>query len=299
MSMVRPPAALYYGNRILDQDLFRINAESNQYDAWSYTSRQYICPGCGIRYRLAAFDDEASNFVYPIDELENDHQHFLLVANHGFENKETITIQNEEDVYQHFNNCEPGLADGIYHVTSDSNERLLNLVEILSRFSKSDTGFGKGAGQAAGIWRGECEAYLLIDDSLPVSYVATTSRSVIESESNGRFVLYEHDVESLFHKMNEEKPELNLKYYKELWMISDLFTMFDYRRKGYSRQLSEHVISEKGMNLADLPVTIPLTEGSMSLFRSLSTANLLGLMPEGTMSRRVSKSDAGVLLERF
>ena len=73
--MVRPPAALYYGNRILDQDLFRINAESNQIDSWSYTSRQYICPGCGIRYRLAAFDDEASNFVYPIDEYENDHQH--------------------------------------------------------------------------------------------------------------------------------------------------------------------------------------------------------------------------------
>ena len=297
--MVKPPANLYYGNIILDQDIFRINVESNRRAPGSYTSRHYICPGCGIRYRLAAFDDEASNFVYPLDELGNHHQHLLLVDNHGFENNETIAIQNEHDVYQHIDNCKPGLADGIHHVTSDSDERLLNLVETFSRFSKSDTGFGEGGGQAGGIWRGECEAYLLIDDSMPVSYVATTSRSVIERESDGSFRLFEHDVQSAFREMDENNPDWQLKYYKELWMISDLFTMFDYRRRGYSRKLSEHVISEKGMNRADLPVTIPLTEGSLSLFRKLSTANLLGLMPEGTMSQRVSKGDASILLKKF
>ena len=162
----------------------------------------------------------------------------------------------------------------------------------------SHTGFGGGSGQAGGIWRGECEAFLLIDDSMPVSYVSTTSRSVMESESNGNFVLFEHDAQSVFQKMDEENPDLQLKYYKELWMISDLFTMFDYRRRGYSRQLSEHVISEKGMNRADLPVTIPLTEESLSLFRKLSNANLLGLMPEGRMSQRVSKDDASILLKK-
>ena len=296
--MIRPPALLYYGERILDEDLLRINNEDNQYKWGSFTARQYICPGCGIRYRLAAFDDERSNFVYPIDEIGQDHQNLLFKENHGFENIDTIVIKNVDDVYRHIDNCELGLTDGIYHITSESDNRLLNLVEIFSRFSKSETGFGKASGQAQGILRGECEAYLLFVDSLPVSYIATTSRYVLESESTGRIELFDHDVQSIFEELSQNS-ELQLKYHRDLWMISDLFTMFDFRGSGFSRLLCEHVISEKGMDTAELPVTIPLTEGSLALFRKLSTDSLLGLMPEGNMSRRVPRNDANILLKRF
>ena len=293
--MVQPPAKLFYGRRNWDSDLFRVNYEG-KHDTWKYTARNYFCPGCGMHFRLAAFDEEREKFHFPIDEWGNIHQWGSLYENHGFENEENIEIYDENDVYRHIDQCHEPIPDGIHHVHSKSDSRLLKFVQFFSRLSSADTNMGSSAGQTAGIFRGECEAYLLVDEGIPVSYVGTTSRYVIESQKNATFLLFEGQPDG-YVNLESKYPDLDLILHGEVWMISDLFTMYDYRRNGHSRRIIQHVINEKGMNIGELPVTIPLTEASMNLFKELSTGSILGLRPEGNGSIRVNRDDLSKLVK--
>ena len=124
----------------------------------------------------------------------------------------------------------------------------------------------------------------MIEKGIPVSYVATSGRFFLENVESGLMSCIDvaHTPE-LIEKLNEEGDFRNHGWN---WIISDVCTLPDYRRRGFSQKLLSHVIREKDMDISQLYVTIPLTEGSQALFAKMSTESIVGCVPENVRAER-------------
>lgn len=296
---------LYYGTQQIDSDLTRIGlATSEQLLPYSYHA---ICPGCCKYFRFGRWS-ENKEFRYPIDEYGQDHQiHGEIKSNHK-DDDGNIVIDNIDDFKAHTSDCAEPLSDGLHHVSRKKGSEgelipltpyqssLISLASRFSRFSRKETGFGSTTGQASKdqLSRGECQAYIMIEEGIPVSYVATTRRFFLENVESQISGCYKFDLSS--KDIEEVKKNSGLEgefsYHGGNWIISDLFTLPDYRRRGFSKKLLSHVISEKEIDMSQLYVTVPLTESSQALFSEMSTESIIGCKPEHGRATRKNSAES-------
>ncbi len=287
-------APLYYGNQQIDEDLFRSGFEPRP----NMLPHSYhaICPGCSKYFRFGKWSEE-EEFRYPIDQFGMSHQWYQMHVKENHRDDEgNLVIKGIDDFIVHASGCAEPPSDGVHHVSRDSDKRLIELASFFSRFSHNEHGFGPLGGQATYdmLENGECEAYIMIEKGIPVSYVATTGRFFLEYVENGNMYCggKVHTPEEIEQIKVFQNLEGDFRNHGHNWIISDVCTLPDYRRRGFSQKLLSHGIREKDMDISQLYVTIPLTEGSQALFSKMSTEFIVGCTPENYFAERKNLVDS-------